>query len=193
MKNKIVTILLVVFLCLSSFFLGFLINVKHKSYDFNNVVSISENTTNKYPFLENSLSSYICELSAELNLDSDLVVAILLVENPEFDENATHKNENGSVDCGLFQLNDRFLWTSFKNDYWFSNLELEPFNWKHNTYIALHHLQFLQKKLKTQDDVILAYNCGITRVMKNNIPNKSKKYLAEVKNNITLLKSEHKE
>lgn len=36
----------------------------------------------------------------------------------------------------MFQLNDYYLWTEFKNDYWFENIELNPFNWKHNTYIA---------------------------------------------------------
>ena len=111
-----------------------------------------------------------------------------MVENPEFNQEAIHRNENGTIDCGLFQLNDRYVWTTFKASYWFDNIELDPFNWKHNAYIAMHHIKALQDQLKLQDEVIMAYNCGIGAVMNETVPAATKVYLAKVKNNIVLLK-----
>ena len=144
----------------------------------------------KYQFLKKELSDYICGLCSEMDLDSDLVVAILMKENPEFDPEATHRNENGTIDVGMFQLNDRYVWTEFRNAYWFDNVELDPFNWKHNTYLAVHHIEYLQKQLKVMDDVIMAYNCGIGAVMNGNIPSRTKSYYANVKLNMKLLKKE---
>ncbi len=144
----------------------------------------------KYKVMPKELSNYICDMSEELDIDSDLVVAILMRENPEFNPDATHRNDNGTIDVGMFQLNDRYLWTEFKNDYWFENIELNPYNWKHNTYIALHHIKYLQDKFKIQDDVIMAYNGGKGAVMNGTIKPSTFNYLANVKNNLFLLKGE---
>jgi len=142
----------------------------------------------RYQFLNKALSDYICDLSSELDVNPNLVVAILMAENPEFNQEAIHRNENGTIDCGLFQLNDRYVWTTFKAAYWFNNIELDPFNWKHNAYIAMHHIKALQDQLKLQDEVIMAYNCGIGAVMNETVPAATKVYLAKVKNNMVLLK-----
>lgn len=144
----------------------------------------------KYQFLKKELSDYICGLCNEMEIDSNLIVAILMKENPEFDPEATHRNENGTIDVGMFQLNDRYVWTTFKDNYWFDNVELDPFNWKHNTYLAVHHIEYLQKQLKVMDDVIMAYNCGIGAVMNGNIPDRTKSYYANVKLNMKLLNKE---
>lgn len=193
-KNKILFAVCLFVLLLTvgilTFFLGRFTS-KRVAIDF--TVNSLQTEDQRYLFLDKDLSDYICSLSVELELDSDLIVAILMAENPEFNSDAINKNENGTLDCGLFQLNDRYIWTSFIKDYWFENLDFDPFNWKHNTFMAINHVKNLQKKLKVQDEIILAYNCGLAAVMKNRIPNKSRNYLARVKNNITLLKAEHKE
>ena len=142
----------------------------------------------RYQFLQKDISDYICSLSEELDIDSDLVVAILMVENPEFNPDAVHRNLNGTIDCGLFQLNDRYIWTSFKDAYWFVNVELDPFNWKHSAFLAIHHIAYLQKKIKVVNEVVMAYNCGVTAVMSGNIPDSTKGYLKKVKTNLYLLK-----
>ena len=196
-KPKNTKPLIIAIIVLSAILLGALIvtsylaGSKHSkkiAVDFT-ITDSTDNSEHKYQFLNKQLSDYICEMSTELELDSDLVIAILMVENPEFDVEATKKNVNGTIDCGLFQLNDRYIWTTFKNDYWFDNIELDPFNWKHNCYLAMHHIKNLQKQLKVQDDVIMAYNCGISAVMNENIPPVTKVYLAKVKNNLFLLKN----
>lgn len=142
----------------------------------------------KYKIMPKEVSNYICDMCDELGMDSDLTVARLMVENPEFNPEATHRNENGTIDVGLFQLNDYYLWTTFKARYWFDNIQLDPFNWKHNTYIALHHMKYLDDKFKVQDDAIMAYNCGEGNVMNGTIPDSTVVYLAKVKNNLFLLK-----
>lgn len=161
---------------------------KRIAVDFTIEAFESDSREPKYKLMPKELSNYICDMSEELNLDSDLVAAILMVENPEFNPDATHRNENGTIDVGMFQLNDYYLWTEFKTDYWFDNIELNPFNWKHNTYIALHHIKYLQDKFKIQDDVIMAYNGGKGAVMNGTVKPSTFVYLAKVKNNLYLLK-----
>ena len=153
---------------------------------------IADDDTAKYKFLDYKVSKYIESLCLELDLDSDLVVAILMVENPKFDDCAVNRNLNGTVDCGLFQLNDRYIWTEFKDSYWIEGVELDPFNWRHNCFIALHHIEYLLKKLKVVDDAIMAYNCGAGAVMNGWIPQSTEIYLAKVKNNLSLLKYKDK-
>lgn len=54
--------------------------------------------------------------------------------------------------------------------------------------MALHHIQDLCKSLKVFDDIICAYNAGYGAVLKGEIPESTKRYMAAVKNNYNLLK-----
>ena len=192
LKNKeivIICVVLVVMVVFCAYILGTK-NSRRIAVNFETSMSAetaSSDEEHKYQFLQKPMSDYICSLSDELKIDSDLVVAILMVENPEFNPDAVHKNANGTIDCGLFQLNDRYIWTSFANAYWFDNIELDPFNWKHSAFLAIHHLAYLQSKLKVTDEVICAYNCGINAVMADKIPDSTKSYLKKVKTNLFLL------
>lgn len=148
-------------------------------------------TEHKYQFLPAELSDYIVRMCNELEIDSDLAVAILMQENPEVNFEAMHRNENGTIDLGLWQLNDKYLYTTFSELFWqFEDVELNAFDWKHNTFIALHQIEWLQSRLKVFDDVVMAYNCGIGAVMNRTIPASTKVYLCRVKNNYNLLKGE---
>ena len=151
----------------------------------------TEEKVTKYDFIDYEKAVYIEQLSVGLNINPDLSFAILMVENPEFDNDAINRNENGTIDFTLWQLNDRYFWTTFKDSYWdFEDVELDPMNWRHSTYIALHHIAYLQEKLRIEDDVIMAYNCGVGAVMNRNIPARTRVYLAKVKNNMRLLEKE---
>lgn len=173
-------------------FIGFSLWIKHPKieyYEFN-ISEVKEETEWKYDMLPAEMSDYICSLCEQLDLDSDLVVAIILKENPELDPEAIHKNDNGSLDLGIGQLNSVFVWSTFKDRYWKFDFELDPFNWKQNVYIVVHHLKYLMSILKNTDDVIQAYNCGEGNVMRGTIPETtSKYYLPSVKNNLHLLKT----
>lgn len=153
-------------------------------------ITETQQEVQKYDFLSKELSDYIVALTQELEIDSDLCVAILLQENPTFNVEATHSNSNGTVDVGLWQLNDRYLWTTFQSSYWkFKDIELNPMNWKHSTFIAIQHIATLDKQLKIFDDVVCAYNCGAGAVMNNEVPGSTKEYLIRVTNNYRLLKN----
>ena len=149
-----------------------------------------ESIETKYDFMDKRKAVYIEELCKSEGVDCNLVFAHLMKENPTFDEFAINRdNINGSVDIGLFQLNDYYLWTDFVPRYWIKGVDFDPFNWKHNAYIAVHHIAWLQKNLKVEDDVIMAYNCGLNAVINDRVPTSTKEvYLVEVRTNVNLLK-----
>lgn len=70
-----------------------------------------DNFVNKYSFfLDDEKAEYIVQLCSDFSVDSDLVVAILMQENPTLKVDAVSgPNKNGTADLGLFQLNDRCL------------------------------------------------------------------------------------
>ena len=145
----------------------------------------------KYDFMDKRKAVYIEALCKQNKVDSDRAFAHLIQENSSFDEFAVNRdNTNGSVDVGLFMLNDKYLWTDFVPRYWIEGVEFDPFNWKHNAYIAIHHMAWLQEKLKVEDDIIMAYNCGKTAVLNDKIPTYTKEdYLVKVKNNLNMLRN----
>lgn len=191
LKIKIISAITFIFLLgfLSVFFIEYKFGKKivHIDLDIDSISEDCEET--KYKFLETQYANYIIKLADELKIDSDLVVAILMVENPEFDPVVTHRNDNGTNDLGLFQINDRYCYSVFVKAYWDMDIDFNPYNWKHNTFLAMHHIEYLLRTLKVQDDAIMAYNCGMGSVMNNQIPDSTRKYLARVKNNLKLIKN----
>ena len=190
-------ILIITFSLLVLFFFGLLLGKHVQSKEMKKIVYVDflaeeitvEETEHKYQFLPKELSDYICQMCSELEIDSDLAIAILMQENPQVNLEATHRNENGTIDVGLWQLNDKYLYTDFSNNFWQFDVELNAFDWKHNTFIALHQIEWLQSRLKIFDDVVCAYNCGIGATMNRTIPEGTKVYLSRVKNNYNLLKA----
>lgn len=179
----------------SAFLLGTALKTKKIVYvDFTTEeIKLTEETQTKYNFLPAELANYIIRMCDELEIDPDLAIAILMQENPEINLDAIHRNENGTMDLGLWQLNDKYLYTTFANNFWkFENVELNAFDWKHNTFIALHQIEWLQSRLKIFDDVVMAYNCGIGATINRKIPDSTKIYLCRVKNNFNLLKGGEK-
>lgn len=193
-QGKVVVTLAAIFTIIGSVILGFAIGIKQTekviAVNITETPLVFEEVSPEYPFLPKDLSLYIEDLCTQLGIDTNLAVAILLQENPEIKVDATNRNQNGTSDLGLWQLNDRYLYTDFEQNYWKMEVELNPFNWKHNTFIALNHIHWLQSRLKVQDDVIMAYNCGIGAVMNNKVPDITKVYLRRVKNNYNLLKGQ---
>lgn len=125
--------------------------------------------------------TYVHELAAEMDLDANLALAILKAENPELQWHYVNVNTNKTADIGLWQLNSRYLWSDFVPRYWTnSNVLFNPYDWKHSTYLAMRHIQYLQIELANFNKVILAYNCGISAVKKNKVPDSARNYLRYV-------------
>lgn len=192
---------LIILIVIGCFFIGYAIGKHFESIKMKKIVYVDfiseeieteQENIHKYQFLPAELSAYIVRMCEELEIDPDLAVAILMQENPGINLNATHRNENGTVGLGLWQLNDKYLYTTFTNSFWkFEDIELNAFDWKHNTFIALHQIEWLQSRLKVFDDVVMAYNCGYGAVLNRKIPDSTKKYLCSVKNNYNLLKGQY--
>lgn len=128
------------------------------------------NFVNKYEgFLSDEMAEWICSCSEDFGVDPDLVVAILKKENPSLITSAVSgMNENGTVDLGLFQLNDRSLETYFLKKWWNPEVMGEEFNagnWKHNSYIAIRYIEDLQKQFGENNIFYIAagYNAGAGR------------------------------
>lgn len=157
---------------------------------------VQENFENRYSFfLDDEKAEYITSLCKGFSLDSDLVVAILMQENPTLKEDAVGKmNKNGTVDLGLFQLNDLCLFQKggFLDLFWPKDFpEFEASNWKHNSYIAVRLIEDLSKTFgeNAYERIAAAYNCGAGRVFLGQIPvSTSTVYVPSVMNSLAVIK-----
>lgn len=134
------------------------------------------------------IERYIDNLCKELELDSAMCKAILLKENATCDPMAKHYNSSsGTTDVGLWQLNDRYIWTTFIG-YWHFDDSFDAFDWRDNTYIALRHIKYLCTEFSDFDSIVMSYNCGVKAVQENKIPDSTRKYLADVRQNYKEIK-----
>jgi len=134
------------------------------------------------------MSDYIDSMCNELSLDSAMCKAILLKENPQADQMARHYNaSSGTTDIGLWQLNDRYIWTTFMG-YWHFDEPFDAFDWRDNTYLALRHIKYLCSEFSDFDSIVMSYNCGVKAVKENKIPDSTWKYLVDVKKNYEEIK-----
>lgn len=125
--------------------------------------------------------NYVYKLN---NKDLELTIlfcSLLIQENAAMNYNAKSKmNRNGTCDLGLWQLNSRYV-DEFVNNYWDSDEEFDVYNWEHNTYIAVRHLQWLAGKFYNDyKKTITAYNAGINNVLKDTTPSSSIAYQEQI-------------
>lgn len=125
---------------------------------------------NKYSsFLDDEKAEFICKLCQDFNVDPDFAIGLLQRENPSLITNAvSDMNANGTVDTGLWQLNDLSLYRDggFITLWWKPEFgEFNSSNWKHNTYIAIKLIQDLQKTFGDNNlfYIACAYNAGVPR------------------------------
>lgn len=133
-------------------------------------------------FLDNGKAKFIVTLCKNLEVDSDLVIAILMKENPNLIEDAESKeNKNGTHDLGYFQLNDRCLYEEggFLDLYWDDSFpEFDPYNWMYNSFVAINHIKSLSTQFgdNNYELIAAAYNCGAGRTISGNIPSSTEIY-----------------
>lgn len=155
-----------------------------------------EDFANPYAFfLDDEKAAYIMSLCEDFNVDCDLVIAILMRENPTLKTNAVGSiNQNGTVDLGLFQLNDRCLFQKggFLDLFWATDFpEFDASNWKHNSYVAIRLIDSLTRTFGAlaYENIAAAYNCGSGRVFSGEIPvSTASVYVPSVMNNLAAIK-----
>ena len=117
-------------------------------------------------FLGTETESYVYDTCVQEGVRPEIALSILHMENPDQDPYATHNNANGTIDVGLFQLNDRYLYTDFVPNYWDKEEEFNAFNWQHNAYLAIKHIGWLEKQANGVDKIIfMGYTGGIGRAV----------------------------
>lgn len=129
-----------------------------------------------FPFCKEVI--FIIDTCLENNVNPLVFLALLKNENPTLNCFAVNKNNNGSLDLGLCQLNSNFL-EDFIYKYWDENLygEFYVFNYQHNIIIAIKHFKTLLRNTKTVEQAVMAYNCGLSAVLNDKIPQTTKHYL----------------
>jgi hypothetical protein len=149
---------------------------------------------------------YIQEQCRIADVDHGFAVSLLQEENPTFFRlliedipserafEAKNYNKNGSVDLGLWQLNDNYLRADFVPNYWHGDADFDWKNPYHNTYVAIRHIRWLfcaVQKHHLDEGVIqfinsvywetaLAYNTGISNVKNATIPSSTLDYAARI-------------
>ena len=90
--------ILLIALMISCYLLGSS-RAKRIAVDFSLEEVSTDETEPKYKHIPRQYSDYICSLCDELGIDSDLAISILMVENPEYNPEATSKpNTNGNLE-----------------------------------------------------------------------------------------------
>lgn len=112
----------------------------------------------------------------EINIDL-LVQAIIQVES---DGRANCRGRKG--ERGLMQIR-RATWRWTCKNVLKVNWDFDRFGFDRAKNIAVGraYLEYLASRLKSQDAVICAYNCGITRYLNNRVPPFTLEYLKRVK------------
>jgi soluble lytic murein transglycosylase-like protein len=109
-----------------------------------------------------------------------LVAALITAENSIWNPLAKGYNRSTqSYDWGLMQINSKY-WASFVRDYGEKGVKYNAFNAKDSATIGIRHLRWLYTKTSNWTLAIVAYNCGLNRMLSNRIPMETIGYLEKV-------------
>lgn len=81
---------------------------------------------------------------------------------------AVNVNTDGSIDRGIFQLNDR------------SHPGVDPWPVEAAAMYAAHYLHYLYRRCGSWRGALEAYNCGIGRWLRGDVPARSRAYARAV-------------
>ena len=124
----------------------------------------------KYYFnLSEEMNVYLNQVCILQEVNIDLAYSILMIENPTLNALATNLNSNGTIDIGLFQMNDKYIWTEFVPKYWNKARDPDMFNWRDNMYIAVAHISDLYSVFQNPLETFYAYNGGRHATITDNL------------------------
>lgn len=107
-----------------------------------------------------------------------IYLARLLREESNFDPDAINYNDNGTIDLGIAQLNNKYI----PEYVWkYNHMQpIDPFNPKTAIHIAAAILANNYRVLKDWKNSVMAYNCGLSKVRSGNIPVKTRAYAIRI-------------
>ena len=112
----------------------------------------------------------ILEAADRENIPLSLAFALAYTES-RFKRTAINKNTNGSIDRGLFQLNDRSFPQLEESDF---------FNPDVSAQYGMRHLRFCRGIAKDDFVACAMYNAGVTRVKNNQTPKSTLNYVSNI-------------
>lgn len=107
-----------------------------------------------------------------------LYLSRLLREESNFNPHALNYNDNGTIDMGIAQLNNKYIpeyvWKYHKMKL------IDPFDPEVSINIAAAILANNYRVLKDWERSIQAYNCGLSKVYARKVPDKTKAYAIRI-------------
>lgn len=118
------------------------------------------------------IAQAILNAADENNIPLALAFALAHTES-NFKTTALHKNTNGSIDRGLFQLNNESFPRLEESDFY------DP---KISAKYGLAHLKFCLSSAGNEIAALAMYNAGANKVRKNNTPQITLDYISRIQN-----------
>lgn len=119
---------------------------------------------------DDEVAKAILSASEKYDIPLPLAFSLAYVES-EFNSTAMHKNINGSIDRGLFQLNS----SSFpKLD------EADFYNPEKSAAYGLSHLRYCLDTAGNEIAALAMYNAGANKVRRNNTPQTTLNYISKI-------------
>lgn len=118
------------------------------------------------------ISDAILQYADEYSIPLSLAFALAHTES-KYKINAMHKNTNGSIDRGLFQLNNTSFPKLEESDFY------DP---KISARYGLAHLRFCLNTAGNDIAALAMYNAGANKVRKNNTPQVTLNYISQIQN-----------
>lgn len=122
--------------------------------------------------LDDTYYNWMIEISEKENIPLEVILAIVTTENITYDANSTYKNDNGSMDMGMCQINSAYV------DYYaekYNITNLNPYNVYDAVTFVARHMKYLSNYaitkygLSEMDSYIFAagaYNRGLSNECK---------------------------
>lgn len=118
------------------------------------------------------IADAILRSADEYSIPLSLAFALAHTES-KFRVNAMHKNTNGTVDRGLFQLNNSSFPKLEESDFY------DP---KISAHYGLSHLRFCLNSAGNEIAALAMYNAGTNKVRRNNTPQITLNYISQIQN-----------
>lgn len=109
----------------------------------------------------------LCALCAELKVPEIIAYRLITYESG-WDENSVTGNPNGTYDYGLMKLNSRYI--AYFSEQYMGGSDLRPLNPDENLTAGMRHLRRMYDLTGDWYSAICAYNCGLTRFRRGNLP-----------------------
>lgn len=118
------------------------------------------------------VSDAVLKYADEYSIPLSLAFALAYTES-RYKITAMHKNTNGSIDRGLFQLNNTSFPKLEESDFY------DP---KISARYGLAHLRFCLNTAGNEIAALAMYNAGTNKVRKNNTPQVTLNYISQIQN-----------